>query len=464
MVGACGSSAATPTPPPAATPAATISGSGVVPTVAPTGTPTLAPPATITVADYASGGLNDQFAAEQQDYKTMFPQQQLSVNHAGMPWPDYYATINTDIIGGRAPEMMLMHPSYKDDYIKAGRLVDLKPIIEKDWPSFNLADFPDGMLSLYSTPAGCSWLAGAATPCEHLYGLPAYGGPFVVYYNVDAFKKAGIETPNQMVADGTWTWDNVRTVARTLVAKGGVRYGLSEAFMQVFTSTGWQVLPSLWEAYGGAPLSADGKTCMFTSPETIQATQLYWDMTFTDKTIPAPGSTFSVSSWSAGQAGMFWSNLQNAFPKVNFQLGVAPMPGGPKQTPAYTHSEVAAWVVLKDSPHPDLGAQFAIFMSTQAQAMKYTKVMTQPRTSVLTSPAYVSGATAPNGLTPEQWKDVVIPLETNPQVSVATYGFPNFTAILNSSLPIFQTVWKPDASIPSIMAKVCNVVQPLLPK
>ena len=101
-----------------------------------------------------------------------------------------------------------------------------------------------------------------------VYGIPFTNAGNVMYYNEDIFTKAGVPTPRQLLEEGNWTWDKVREISKDLVAKGGARYGYM--FGNNIFTVGWQNLVELLPPYGGAPWSADGKTCLF-MPSPVRA-------------------------------------------------------------------------------------------------------------------------------------------------------------------------------------------------
>lgn len=383
------------------------------------------------------------------------------VRHEAIPYAQFFATLNVKLVGDEAPEVVTMHPSFIDDYMDSGRLVDFKPIIDRDWPDFDLTDFNEGALSLYSRPAGCSWSEGADVPCENLYGLPFVTTYSVLYYNTEAFRASGLPTPTEMLESGTWTWDNMRAALKTIVDDGATVSGMAENSFQLFTNTGWQVMPPFWEPFGAGPWSEDQKTCTFNSEETIAATQAVWDMVFVDQTMPGPGVPVNNSSFAAGELAIVPGSATSGIVKPDFEYGAVPWPAGPEG--ARPFAETKAWVVLKDSPQPDLGAAFAIYLSTKDTASSVVSTWQVPRQSIFESEVFSQGTLASNMMSPELWREVIVPEANATEQWRRTYGIANFGQILSTSLPIFNTIWDPEADIPAIMDKVCEVVQPLLP-
>jgi multiple sugar transport system substrate-binding protein len=204
------------------------------------------------------------------------------------PFVRYHDVMNVQLAGGKEPNVAWINASVGPQYVNSGKLLDLTPYIPSN---FDLPDFGDAVLA--------PWKSGAK-----LVALPFTNAGNVVFFNKDAFTKAGVPTPIELKAQGKWNWDSVRETAKQLKAKGGVQWGFLTN-NNIFT-LGFRNLVELWSAYGAAPWSADGKKCTFNSAEAVRATQLYWDMIFVDKTSrpgtwawPWAATTRSAAPWPA---------------------------------------------------------------------------------------------------------------------------------------------------------------------
>ena len=99
---------------------------------------------------------------------------------------------------------------------------------------------------------------------DRLYGLPWIAQPVILYYNPDAFSKAGINPP-----DESWTWDTFKDAAKKLTIKDAsgniTQYGT--AF------NGWPPIHMfIWQA-GGGVITPDLKSSPIDSPEALQGEQ-----------------------------------------------------------------------------------------------------------------------------------------------------------------------------------------------
>ena len=190
-----------------------------------------------------------------------------------------------------------------------------------------------------------------------LYALPFTNATNSVFYNAEAFREAGLPTPDEMVADGTWTWENVREVAKQLVDSGASRYGFTLA-NDIYIN-GWNQLIEVWEPYGGGPWSEDGATCRFDAPETIEATQLIHDMIYVDRSYPEPGVDVDFLT---GDIGMALTRPDQYPTPPEFEWGVVSQPDGPL---GYVPSVAQNGLAVFDGPNADIAALLVADMLSQ---------------------------------------------------------------------------------------------------
>ena len=174
--------------------------------------------------------------------------------------------------------------------------------------------------------------------------LPYDVGPFVIFYNKDAFKKAGVPEPKI-----GWTTDDFMNAARKLT--DAPKYGFNAG------SDIGQLLPWVLSSSGKSALNAEGKLDV-DNPEWAAAAQWYTDLVSKEKVaaqIPsANSSTASANQFLAGNAYMTldgpWS-LINARAQAKFDVGMAPLPAG--ASGSKTWSDGSGFGVTNDCEHPD---------------------------------------------------------------------------------------------------------------
>jgi multiple sugar transport system substrate-binding protein len=283
-----------------------------------------------------------------------------------------------------------------------------------------------------------------------LYALPFTNAGNLVYFNADAFEAAGIPTPIEMLENGEWTWENLASSAAALQEVEGIDFGFN-LNNNIFTN-GWRNLIETWNAYGGGPWTVDGTECTFDSPETKEATQLIWDMIYTDGTHPRPGD---VADFPAGNVGMTLGR-QNVAPllaEVPFAWDVVPPPSGPAGfVPSLAQNGVVAFA---DSEAPELAGGFVVHAMSKENAAKFGENSPAVRRSLQTldilaenNPQY----------TREQLERAVLPV-LQPEDVRMEYFHENYTPAERAAQLIFDgQIWNPDADVSAALDGVCAAI------
>ncbi|MET9035641.1 extracellular solute-binding protein [Streptomyces mirabilis] len=220
-----------------------------------------------------------------------------------------------------------------------------------DWSS-KLSGSGDFGTGSFDSTAMKNW----KTADGRIGGVPSLMNTYGIWYEIDAFKAAGIPVP----AAG-WTWDQMYEAAAKLHAKGA-KYGLVADAMTALDAPFSLSLYS--QSAGGAPFTDD----------VHHPTKVTVDATYTEGVsklvagiksgaVAPPGYDISnqQSLFSAGEIPMLWSGqwLAAGFltdkPKIKY--GFAPLPQADKPatlydavgicTPSYTKNADATFKVLK---------------------------------------------------------------------------------------------------------------------
>ena len=203
-----------------------------------------------------------------------------------------------------------LHQLYPDEFIDMSKIVDLSKfektavkIVGKDYHS------------------------------DKITGLPFQFTITNMYYNKDAFKKAGIEAPS---VDDPWTWEELYKNAVVLQDSGAVKYGFA-------CDPSRARYDNLMYANGGSLVEKNGKDFVITvnSPQNIATLERF---------IEANNKVMPKAIWSGGTAdnpgdyfkngdvGIYLSgswNYNNFVESIKaFDFGIMPTPKGSKGSSA----------------------------------------------------------------------------------------------------------------------------------
>lgn len=364
----------------------------------------------------------------------------VAVDVETQPFPRYHDVLNVRLSANQPPEVAWINASVGPQYVNSGRLVDLMPFIEQA-SGFNLEDYPEEALA--------PWMNG-----DELVALPFTNANNVLYFNEDVFAEAAVSTPIELQEQGDWTWETLKESAKQLVDSGAAEVGFY--FNNNIYTNGWRNLIEVYAPYGAGPWSEDGTECTFNSPETIEATQLVWDMVYVDGSHPEPSVTVD---FAAGDVGMTLAR-QNYVPRlaeVPFGWDVTIAPEGPEgYVPSLAQNGIAAWA---EAESPDQGAAFVVHTVMPENAAAFSINTPSPRRSLQNLETLTQFDT---GFTDDQLERAVIPSLQAKDFELEYYH-PQYAPVERESQVVFDSqVWLPDANIEEAMNAVCSNIQPLL--
>ncbi len=157
-----------------------------------------------------------------------------------------------------------------------------------------------------------------------IYGVPFCVSATVMFYNEDAFIKAGLD-PDQAPD----TWEEMIEMGKKLT-KDTDGDGVNDQYAMMFWTNGFYgIAPFLWDN-GGELFSRDGKSVVLTSPEMIRTVNMLRDLVFKYKIMPR-----TWTDWEGGQAFLtgklafgFFTSAAISYGEQNlpWKLRIAPMP------------------------------------------------------------------------------------------------------------------------------------------
>lgn len=194
-----------------------------------------------------------------------FNSRQDTYEAKGVVQADYdetYEKLQAAIAGKKQPDVVLLDADKAVNLAEKGLLEDLKAFVEKD-ASMNTEDFIPVFYNQGFTENG------------ELFAIPAYGTTQVMYYNMEAFEKAGIQ------ADNIKTWQDLAQAAEGMTVRDG----------EETTFYGWEPMyneDNLMDAVfsnGGSVFSDDGKSVLINSKEWVEVWEAFRQWIHEDKTM-----------------------------------------------------------------------------------------------------------------------------------------------------------------------------------
>lgn len=416
LLAACGQA-------PAAAPPAGESGAGAAP---------VALRMTVWTGSEAHLALLNEIAAA---YKADHPN--VNVQFDTIPFDDYTSKLTIQLAGGNPPDAGWIQETTAPAFIDAGVLADIGAALKGD-TSYDYADL--------AAPAMGLW-----TRSEAVYGVPFSTSPFVLFYNRDMFEAAGLQTPTELQAAGEWTWEAFAEAARTIAAANPGVYGFDTVDGAGYTSRIWHNLVPIVRAYGGEAWQ-DG-TCALTSPEAVQAVELYHRMVYVDKSAVPPGEQ---GDFFTGASAMTVGQLSRVskLAEATFAWDIAPLPSGPAG-PAPVIGQ-AALGVFKAGPNAAAAADFVAFMTNKENTAKLAQFFPPARSSVLATDAM---ARANPQIDPQSLGAAVVAGIEQGAVLPAHSEFPKIDLAARAE---FDKLWSPDADVAAVLDGVCGAIDPLL--
>jgi len=312
-------------------------------------------------------GTNTQFPQEQRAWMQSVADKFKTQTGATIKWEtfasasDEMTKIQTSVVSGSGPDIYGLGTTFTPTAYSTKAFVKLG---DKEWQKIGGRDkFIPSTL-------------GISGPDEkNQIGIPWVGRPFVMAYNTELLKAAGIDKPPT-------TWDELTQQAKQLT-KGG-QYGLAVAYKDNFDP--WKYAWDMSAQAGNRII--DGKTARVTDPTTKTAYQTFFGWLTKDKVVDpaAIGWTNSqaLAAFGKGKTGYFLMTSGSAAPSLDasavkgkWAFALMPtVPPGATSRPA-NGAEVASilsgdnLVVADYSKNQDLAFQFVKLITDKDAQLDY---------------------------------------------------------------------------------------------
>ncbi len=294
----------------------------------------------LVVAGWASSPAEDKLVT---DALNTFMQQNPNITVTWTPIPgDYPTKMRANIASGNVPDVFYVQPGQAQEYIKAGKLLNLSPYMGRDNVS------PSSYYPSLMTPFDCA--------DGTVYGIPKDWNSLGLFYNKTMFQQAGVSDPTN------WSWTDLQNAAQKLTKTGVVGLALPPDASR---------FGAFLYANGGQMLSKDGTKATFNDAAGVAAAQFYTSFQ-SNHTGARPGDIGAgwdgeaVGKQTAAmtfEGGWMIPYMAQTFPSV--QYGIAPMPAasnGKQGNLLFTNG----WGAYSGTKHPDAAWKLIKFLTGTA--------------------------------------------------------------------------------------------------
>lgn len=195
-------------------------------------------------------------------------------------WGNLGDQLTTQFASGTAPDVIHYDSIDVLTYAARGYLADITPSFQ-----YLKSQMPVG-----------AW--NAASYKSRLFGVPVIDQPYVVFVNLDLFKKAGVAVPTKSP-----TWDEFAALSKKLTTGG--TYGLSVGLLKPATIT--SIMGSNFNAKFFVGYSTGRGNIRITKDE-LEVPSRFYDMVYKDKSIDPLSITVSptgaLANFIAGKSAM----------------------------------------------------------------------------------------------------------------------------------------------------------------
>lgn len=265
---------------------------------------------------------------------------EIKVEFTRIPGDSYNQKLNQMVVGGQAPDVMLLQEADLGRFASNGIIENLDSYIAGS----------DHLTTSSFIPA----VAQLAEATGGNYGLPWAVASQLLYYNKDLFDAAGVDYPTD-----DWTWDDFAAAAEKLTKVEGGKTTQWGADALTFNGIWFSMA-----GQGGDQVVADGKLALGDGLK--KALEFQNKLTNELKVSPPPAAGDAVSDlFAAGQAAMSRNGswmIGAAYKDVDFNWDIATLPS---QTQKYTSLHTAFYSISAKSQVKDAAWTFIDYMMSE---------------------------------------------------------------------------------------------------
>jgi len=274
-------------------------------------------------------------------YKQTHPN--VTVKFENTPYDEFSQKMGAAIAGGTPPDITGTAGAHFTNLAGKGQLQDLEAFVKAS--SFKLSDFNERNLKQNK------WKG-------KLLSIPYTADGEWIFYNVDAFKKAGLKTPTEYWREGKWDWNTYLELAEKLTTGSGADKIWGTGNLGVTNE--YSFVPAIASA-GGTLFNGDYTKATIDEAPAKAAYQFYYDMR---KFAPGPEDS-KTGTYESGKLGM-WLNWENAYAldlgRMPFTYSVAPPPASPNTKKSVFCGDAAGYGIPLGVKSPDASWDFINFL------------------------------------------------------------------------------------------------------
>jgi len=277
---------------------------------------------------------------------------EIHVRYIQVP-QNYMQKLQIMMAGGTPPDVFYIPDGDFPAFVVKDTMVPLTPFIEKS-DVINPEEFWPSALSRYEYD-------GENLGKGDIYALPKDIGPFVMYYNKDIFRKAGVPFPSP---DVPMTWDEAVAMWQKLTIPSKEVPGL----IDTFGVASFPPEAAVW-SNGGEYLSPDRRTfTMPDDPRAIEGIQWVADLALKYNCAPSPRQSASFDPgpmFDTGKLACIFTGRWAVphFRELSFDWDVAPIPVSPRTRKLAGWSGSVGLAMARDTPNKEAAWKFIEFVA-----------------------------------------------------------------------------------------------------
>lgn len=278
----------------------------------------------ITYWNLFTGGDGTRMVQMEKDFAKAHPE--INVKSTTLTWgTPYYTKLTTSTVVGKGPDVAILHMTRLPAYAPTGLLtpLDAATLAKYDITPSNFSSVP--------------WNKGIYN--GQRYAIPLDTHPFVMYYNTDICRKAGLLDSSGKLKPlvGPTAVMNALKAAQKVTGKYGLALDLEDV-------QPWRLFLSLYSQMGGKIISPDAKSVVLDNAKATKALDFMQGLVTSKVAAPNTNYAAAVALFSSGKAGFHWNGewevttFQTA--KLPFDMTLFPNIFGSNATQADSHSFV----------------------------------------------------------------------------------------------------------------------------